>query len=100
MSIQSILDHKGSKVITITPDTKVGTAAHRLRLEHIGAIVITGEDRHIEGILPERDKAGLRTWSWRRTCSATTPWPTSRPAYSIVESTITFVTFDGQPAPP
>ncbi len=27
----------------------------RLRLEHIGAIVITGEDRRIEGILSERD---------------------------------------------
>jgi CBS domain-containing protein len=55
MSIQSILDHKGSKVITIAPDTRVGAAAHRLRLEHIGAIVITGEDIRIEGILSERD---------------------------------------------
>jgi CBS domain-containing protein len=55
MSIQSILDHKGSKVVTIAPDTRVGAAALRLRLEHIGAIVITGEDHHIEGILSERD---------------------------------------------
>ena len=55
MSIQSILDHKGSKVVTIAPDTRVGAAAHRLRLEHIGAIVITSEDRRIEGILSERD---------------------------------------------
>jgi CBS domain-containing protein len=55
MSIQSILDHKGSKVITIAPDTRVGAAAHRLRLEHIGAIVITGEGLRIEGILSERD---------------------------------------------
>ena len=54
MSIQSILDHKGSKVVTIAPDTKVGTAAHRLRLEHIGAIIIISGD-HIEGILSERD---------------------------------------------
>ncbi len=55
MSIQSILDHKGNKVITIAPDTKVGTAAHRLRLEHIGSIVVTGEGLRIEGILSERD---------------------------------------------
>ena len=54
MSIQSILDHKGSKVVTIPPDTRVGAAAHRLRLEHIGAIIITSDD-HIEGILSERD---------------------------------------------
>ena len=55
MSIQSILDHKGSKVVTIAPDTRVGAAALRLRLEHIGAIVITGQDNRIEGILSERD---------------------------------------------
>lgn len=54
MSIQSILDHKGSKVVTIAPDTRVGAAAHRLRLEHIGAVIITG-DGSIEGILSERD---------------------------------------------
>ena len=54
MSIQSILDHKGSKVVTIAPDTRVGSAAHRLRLEQIGAIVITSDGR-IEGILSERD---------------------------------------------
>lgn len=55
MSIQSILDHKGGKVVTIPPDTRVGTAALRLRLEQIGAIVITGEGLKIEGILSERD---------------------------------------------
>ena len=55
MSIQNILDHKGRKVITIAPDAKVGVAAHRLRLERIGAIVISGEGLRIEGILSERD---------------------------------------------
>ena len=55
MSIQSILDHKGNKVITMAPDTKAGVAAHRLRLERIGAVVITGEGLRIEGILSERD---------------------------------------------
>jgi|SRR5688572_29747146 len=55
MSIQSILAHKGSKVITLAPDAKVGVAAHRLRLEGIGAIVVSGDGRHVEGILSERD---------------------------------------------
>lgn len=55
MSIQSILDHKGNKVVTISPQTKVGLAAHKLRLERIGAIVVTSEGLHIEGILSERD---------------------------------------------
>ena len=55
MSIQSILNHKGNKVVAISPDTKVGIAAHRLRLERIGAVVVTGEGLRIEGILSERD---------------------------------------------
>lgn len=55
MSIQSILGHKGNKVVTIPPDTTVGVAALRLRLDRIGAIIITGGDRRIEGILSERD---------------------------------------------
>jgi CBS domain-containing protein len=54
MSIQSILNHKGSKVVTIPPDTRVGAAAHRLRLEQIGAIIVTSDGR-IEGIFSERD---------------------------------------------
>ena len=55
MTIQNILRHKGNKVVTIQPDTKIGTAAHRLRLERIGAIVVTGDGRRVEGILSERD---------------------------------------------
>jgi len=55
MTINAILIEKGSKVITLTPDTRVSVAAHRLRLEHIGAIVISTNGRAIDGILSERD---------------------------------------------
>jgi CBS domain-containing protein len=55
MTIQNILRHKGNKVVTISPDTKIATAAHRLRLERIGAIVVTGDGGRVEGILSERD---------------------------------------------
>jgi CBS domain-containing protein len=55
MSVQSILAHKGNRVITLPADAKVGFAAHRLRIEGIGAIVITGDGKSIEGILSERD---------------------------------------------
>jgi len=55
MSIQSILNHKGNKVITIPPDTRVSIAAHRMRLERIGAIVIASDGARIEGIMSERD---------------------------------------------
>src|SRR5260221_13090850 len=54
MSIKSILEHKGSKVTAVQPDTRVGVAAHRLRLERIGALLVTGPEGRIEGILSER----------------------------------------------
>lgn len=55
MIVSNILQHKGSAVVTMPPDTSVGVAAQRLRLERIGAIVIAGDDRRIAGILSERD---------------------------------------------
>lgn len=55
MTVQAILKHKGNKVITLPPDTKVGIVAHRLRLERIGAIVISDDGRKIRGIISERD---------------------------------------------
>ena len=55
MSVHAILKHKGNKVITLPPDTKVGVVAHRLRLERIGAIVVSEDGRNIRGIISERD---------------------------------------------
>ncbi|MBI2718793.1 MAG: CBS domain-containing protein [Rhizobiales bacterium] len=55
MSIQSILSRKGSKVVTLAADVKVGVAAHRLRLDGIGAVVVTGAGGALEGVLSERD---------------------------------------------
>ena len=55
MTIRNILDQKGGKVVTLTPETTVMVAAHRLRLDRIGAIVITGADGRVQGILSERD---------------------------------------------
>jgi CBS domain-containing protein len=60
MNVRKILEHKGNKVVTLPPDTPVGIVAHRLRLERIGAIVITDEARNVMGIVSERDVvAGL-----------------------------------------
>ncbi len=55
MSIDNILKHKGTKVVTISPATTVGVAAHRLRIERIGAVVVSTDGRRIDGILSERD---------------------------------------------
>jgi len=55
MSIRSILKGKGGKVVTVTPSTTIGMAAQRLRLERIGAVVVSSDGKQIEGILSERD---------------------------------------------
>jgi CBS domain-containing protein len=55
MTVKAILSAKGSRVETIEPDAKVAVAADRLAERRIGALVITGADRRIVGILSERD---------------------------------------------
>jgi CBS domain-containing protein len=55
MKVGNILDHKGSKVVTMPPEAHVSIAAQRLRLEQIGAILILAEAGRIAGILSERD---------------------------------------------
>lgn len=55
MSIENILKHKGSKVVTIAPATTVSVAARRLRIDRIGAVIVSSDGQHIEGILSERD---------------------------------------------
>jgi CBS domain-containing protein len=55
MRIQSILSNKGNEVITVSADTTVKDAVALLCEKRIGAVVVTGEDRMIDGIFSERD---------------------------------------------
>jgi CBS domain-containing protein len=52
--ISSILEHKGSDVVTVTPDTSVLVAVQRMNERRIGALLVTDEGRPI-GIFSERD---------------------------------------------
>ncbi|MHB1987386.1 MAG: CBS domain-containing protein [Acidimicrobiales bacterium] len=55
MQIAKLLATKGSSVATIPADVSVGHAV-RMLVEHgIGALVVSGDGAHIEGILSERD---------------------------------------------
>ena len=55
MTVKAILTKKGTEVLTIDP-TKSLAAAAKLLAEHaIGALVVTGPDRRIVGIVSERD---------------------------------------------
>lgn len=55
MNVNAILSVKGSEVVTIDPTTNVAAAAKILGERKIGALVVTGPDRRVIGIVSERD---------------------------------------------
>jgi CBS domain-containing protein len=55
MTVKAILSRKGTDVATIEPSTTLATAMKLLAERRIGALVVTGADRRIVGILSERD---------------------------------------------
>jgi CBS domain-containing protein len=55
MTVRAILDLKGREVCTIAPIATLAAAARLLSDRHIGAVVVTGADARVIGILSERD---------------------------------------------
>jgi len=55
MTVKRILSNKGSSVLTIEPTALLGAAAKVLSERRIGALVVTGADNRIVGIISERD---------------------------------------------
>jgi CBS domain-containing protein len=55
MTVNDILSHKGSQVITIEPTATVAAAVRMLVQRRIGALLVTGADHRIVGIISERD---------------------------------------------
>ncbi len=55
MTVNAILSRKGSDVVTAEPNITLSEAVKLLAERRIGAVVITGADRRIVGIVSERD---------------------------------------------
>jgi CBS domain-containing protein len=55
MTVNDILSQKGNQVLTIEPATTLATAVQMLAQRRIGALVVTGADHRIVGIISERD---------------------------------------------
>ena len=55
MKVKAMLSGKGDKVVTARSDTTVAAAIRMLKLEKIGALVVSDEGSRIQGILSERD---------------------------------------------
>ena len=55
MKIGDVLKRKGSGVVTMRSDSSIDTVVRRMRLERIGAVIISPEGKSVIGILSERD---------------------------------------------
>jgi CBS domain-containing protein len=59
MKVSQILDSKGGTVITISPEASVRQAVNLMHDNRIGALVVSTDGQHIEGIFSERDLVAL-----------------------------------------
>jgi CBS domain-containing protein len=57
MYVADILKAKGTKVITIGSDASIEMVAQRLKMERVGALVVSETGATAEGIISERDVA-------------------------------------------
>lgn len=55
MNIAQVLARKGSSVVTIGPAESIKAAVAALAEHGIGALVVSADGRHVDGILSERD---------------------------------------------
>jgi CBS domain-containing protein len=55
MTVKAILTAKGGDIVTIEPNTSVLAASKLMAERRIGALVVTGADRRLVGIVSERD---------------------------------------------
>ncbi len=55
MLVSDVLQGKGTAVATITSGATVGSAVADLVRHRVGALVVSPDGRHIEGIVSERD---------------------------------------------
>jgi CBS domain-containing protein len=55
MTVQHVLKNKGSHVATISPDASLTELVDKLAEHRIGAMVVSADGEHIDGIVSERD---------------------------------------------
>ncbi|WP_170827032.1 CBS domain-containing protein [Magnetovibrio blakemorei] len=55
MKISDILKQDNSPLVTVTHDTTILTASHRMRVEKIGCVIVSPDGKQPEGIVAVRD---------------------------------------------
>ncbi len=78
MVIKHVIQSKGDFVATITPQASLVELVDRLAEYRIGAMVVSADGRHIDGIVSERDIVrALRTEGGLRELTGSNPSPLS-----------------------
>lgn len=54
MNVALLLRSKGSDVATVRPDTRMSTVVRQLRLKGVGALVVSEDERTVQGLISER----------------------------------------------
>ena len=57
MKIETLLQKKGREVVTVTPETTVFGVVSLLRAHRIGCVVVSGDGKHVNGLVAVRDIA-------------------------------------------
>jgi CBS domain-containing protein len=55
MRVSDVLRHKGATVHTVRPDVTVRALVAMLAEHHVGALVVSPDGEHVDGIVSERD---------------------------------------------
>ena len=55
MKLEDVIRSKGSSVVTISPDASVAELVSVMADNNIGAVVVSADGHHIDGIASERD---------------------------------------------
>jgi CBS domain-containing protein len=55
MQVEKLLQTKGSAVETVTPESSASAAAVRMTTLRIGCLVVSEDDRTVQGLITERD---------------------------------------------
>ena len=57
MKVASILKAKGAHIVTVRPNETIQHAAAKLRLEGVGALIVSHDGATLDGMITERDIA-------------------------------------------
>ena len=83
MKVDDLLEEKGRAVSTTSLQTAVIQVVERMRLERIGALVMSRDEKRIAGVITERDVisaiagATSRMRTSRSGCSGMRTWATA-----------------------